>query len=95
MARRVFTRDTLALVGLLVVGVVGPGLLRWWFETLGMSLLGTIVFALGYGTMVIGVWYGWVRPIDFSGPAGTDGRPSEGDRESAGEAGGSNGSGSR
>lgn len=100
MSRSVFTRDSLALVCLLVLGVVGPGLLRWWFEQLGMSLLGTVVFTLGYGTMVVGVWYGWIRPLDLSGPAGTDGRATEGEtgggsgNANAAETGGSNGSGS-
>lgn len=89
MARRILTRDTLSLVALLAVGIIGSGVMRWWLETLGMSTLGTVVFVLGYGAMVIAAWYGWVRPLDISGPGGPAARGEDG------ESGGSNGSRSR
>lgn len=85
---RVLTRDNVALVALLLAGVVGSGLMRYWFGRLGMPTLGTIVFVLGYGAMVAAAWYGWVRPLDLTGP----GNENAGDVE---EPGGSDGSGSR
>jgi hypothetical protein len=68
--RRLFTRETLLLVALLFVGVAGPGLARHALGTAGYDLLGTIVFVLGYAGMVVVVWYGWIRPLDISGPDG-------------------------
>ncbi|SFR52793.1 hypothetical protein [Halogeometricum limi] len=68
------TRDKLLLLVVLFVGVAGTGLLRRFLGELGYNGIGRLVFILGYGGMVFIIWYGWVRPIDISGPDGRDGR---------------------
>ena len=59
-------RVAFALV--LAVGVVGPGLANYFLAQGGYETLGTVVWALGYATMVLVLWYVWVRPLDLSGP---------------------------
>ncbi|MFB6093010.1 MAG: hypothetical protein ABEK02_08380 [Haloquadratum sp.] len=63
------TRDKLLLLAILFVGIAGSGLARRLLGTLGYNTLGMIVFVLGYGGMVVAVWYGWVRPMDLTGPS--------------------------
>jgi hypothetical protein len=67
---RVFTRRGLLLVGLLAVGIAGSGLARRFLGEAGYSDLGVVVFVVGYAGMVLLVWWGWVRPLDITGPAG-------------------------
>jgi len=59
-------RVAFALV--LAVGVIGPGLANYFLAQGGYETLGTIIWALGYATMVLVLWYVWVRPLDLSGP---------------------------
>lgn len=66
--RNLFGESTLLLIGVLFVGIVGSGLARWLFGTAGYNTLGRFVFVLGYGTMVLTLWYGWLRPLDITGP---------------------------
>jgi hypothetical protein len=33
-----------------------------------------VVFVVGYAGMVVLVWWGWVRPLDITGPAGRSDR---------------------
>lgn len=54
----------------LVGGVVGPGLANYFLATGGYGTLGTAVWVVGYATMVLVIWYVWLRPLDLSGPAG-------------------------
>ena len=56
------------LLVLLSVGLLAPGLLRWWLGTLGYDLLGVAVFVVGYGLTLWLVWRGWLRDVDFVGP---------------------------
>lgn len=59
------------LLGLVVAGgIVIPGVLNYFLEQVGASTLGSVVWALGYATMVVVVWYGWIRPLDLTGPNG-------------------------
>jgi hypothetical protein len=67
-SRTLRTRKTLLLAAVLVGGVVLPGLARWWLGTQGLDTLGTVVFAVGYATAALVVWYGWIRPLDLTGP---------------------------
>ena len=60
------SRKTLALV--LAVGVVVPGVLNYWISAAGYDTLGSLVWALGYGTVVLVVWVGWIRPLNITGP---------------------------
>lgn len=66
------SRRVLSLVAVVAVGVVGSGLARYTLGTLGYEALGSAVYVVGYATMVAVVWYGWIRPLDITGPAGTD-----------------------
>ncbi|MFC6785049.1 hypothetical protein ACFQFH_19425 [Halobaculum halobium] len=65
------TRDRLLLAVVLVVGIAGTGIVRRQLGLLGFNELGRVVFILGYGLTVFAVWYGWIRPLDITGP-GTD-----------------------
>jgi hypothetical protein len=63
-----FGQDTLLLVAILIVGIVGTGLVRRLLGVAGYNTLGRLVFLLGYAGMVLVIWYGWIRPLDISGP---------------------------
>ena len=63
-------RDTLLVIALLVVGVGGSGIARALLHERGYDAVGSAVFVLGYGTMVFLLWYGWIRPLDITGPSG-------------------------
>ncbi|MFC6733600.1 hypothetical protein [Haladaptatus sp. DYSN1] len=58
----------LALV--LVVGVLGSGLADYFLTTSGYPGIGRAVWATGYVTMVLIIWYVWIRPLDISSPTG-------------------------
>lgn len=62
------TRDKLLLIVILLVGIAGSGIVRRYLGELGYTVLGELVFVLGYGGMVFTLWYGWLRPMDISGP---------------------------
>ena len=59
--------------GLLAVvvagGVVVPGVSNYALHEAGYPSLGTLVFAVGYGTMALLVWFGWLRHLELTGPA--------------------------
>ncbi len=66
---REFLRSDAPLVALvLVVGIAGSGVARWGLGQLGLDLLGQIIFVMGYSGMVFVLWYGWIRPLDITGP---------------------------
>lgn len=62
--------DRVLAVAILLVGVVGSGLARWFLGNAGYPTFGSIVFVSGYAAMVFVLWYGWVRPMDITGPGG-------------------------
>ncbi|QIB75745.1 hypothetical protein GL213_03910 [Halogeometricum borinquense] len=62
------SRDKLLLVLIIFVGVAGTGLARRFLGEFGYNNVGRIVFILGYGGMIFIVWYGWIRPMDITGP---------------------------
>jgi hypothetical protein len=62
-------RDTLLVVLILVLGIGGSGLARGFLTERGHDVLGSAVFVLGYGTMVVLLWWGWLRPLDITGPS--------------------------
>ncbi|MFW5978168.1 MAG: hypothetical protein ACOCP2_02910 [Halohasta sp.] len=66
--REFVNSDTLLLAVVLFVGIAGSGVARWWLGTLGLDTLGAIIFVMGYGGMVFVLWYGWIRPLDITGP---------------------------
>ena len=63
------SRDTLLVILLLVLGIGGSGLARGFLVERGHDALGSAVFVLGYGTMVLLLWWGWLRPLDITGPS--------------------------
>ena len=63
-------RDVLLVIALLVVGIGGSGIARGLLHEQGYDALGSVVFVMGYGTMVFLLWYGWIRPLDITGPKG-------------------------
>jgi hypothetical protein len=64
------SRDTLLIILLLVLGIGGSGLARGLLAEQGHGALGSVVFVTGYGTMVFLLWWGWIRPLDITGPSG-------------------------
>jgi len=62
-------RDTLLIISLLVIGIGGSGLARGLLAERGYDALGSVIFVMGYGTMVFLLWYGWIRPLDITGPS--------------------------
>jgi hypothetical protein len=63
-------RDTLLIALVLVVGVAGTGIVRRFLGELGYNGIGRVVFVLGYGPTVFVLWYGWIRPLEITGPTG-------------------------
>lgn len=57
-----------AFAAVLASGVVIPGLAMYFLTAAGYSTLGSLVWALGFGTMVLVIWYVWLRPLDITGP---------------------------
>jgi hypothetical protein len=66
--REFLSSDTLLLALILFVGIAGSGVARWGLGQLGLNTLGRIVFIMGYGGMVFVLWYGWIRPLNITGP---------------------------
>ena len=62
------SRDKLLLAAVLLVGIAGSGIVRRLLGELGYNDLGALVFMLGYGGMIFAIWYGWIRPMDITGP---------------------------
>ena len=73
----------LAFAIVLLGGVMIPGFLTYLFASTGLPNFGSAVWVVGYGTMIFVVWYGWIRPVDFTGAAGTAGSSEQ--SEMAGE----------
>jgi hypothetical protein len=63
-----FTPDRLLFVVVVVTGIVLPGLARRFLGEAGYAGVGTVVFVLGYAGMIFVVWYGWIRPLELTGP---------------------------
>lgn len=59
------------LVFVIAAGILIPGVANYYLATAGHETLGQIAWIGGYGLMVVVVWYGWIRPLDFGG--GRDG----------------------
>lgn len=61
-------RRTLLLVAVVLVGIAGTGIVRRVLGEAGYNGLGRLAWVVGYGGMVLVVWYGWIRPLDIVGP---------------------------
>lgn len=64
----IFGREALLLAFLLFVGIIGIGVIRRLLGIAGYNALGRLVFLFGYAGMVVIIWYGWIRPLDITGP---------------------------
>jgi len=62
-----------AFVAVVLTGVAGTGLVVRLLNEAGYGSLGSVFWFTGYATMVLVLWYGWVRPLDIgtdpTGPA--------------------------
>ncbi|WP_142980587.1 hypothetical protein [Halonotius terrestris] len=67
---------------LLVVVFVLTGIVENYLVSIGYGTLATIVFILGYGHVVIGAWYIWLRPLEMTGPVGDAGNIWDSDDDS-------------
>ena len=65
-------RDKIALGLTLLTVVVIPGLANAVLGQLGYQTLGSAVWAVGYGSGALFVWYVWIRPLDISAPGGVE-----------------------
>lgn len=65
-------RDKIALGLTLVAVIVIPGLANAALSSIGYGTLGSIVWAVGYGSGALFVWYVYIRPLDISAPEGVD-----------------------
>ncbi|WP_224268345.1 hypothetical protein [Haloprofundus salinisoli] len=63
------THNNLLLILILFTGIVGTGVVRRVLGELGYNSIGSVVFTVGYGAMIVVLWYGWIRPLDITGPA--------------------------
>lgn len=61
--------------------IVVPGLANAFLNSFGYPLVGSAVWALGYGLGVVYVWYRWIRPLDISAPGGVGRADEESPRE--------------
>ncbi len=66
--RDFLSSDMLLLALVLLAGIAGSGVARWAFGEAGFPTVGDIVYVMGYGGMVVVLWYGWIRPLDIRGP---------------------------
>ncbi|WP_416840606.1 hypothetical protein [Haloferax sp. DFSO52] len=67
--RSFLKRKNLLLVAVVTLGIVIPGVARRLLGEAGYNTIGMLVFVLGYAGMILLVWYGWIRPLDISGPS--------------------------
>jgi len=64
------SRGNLLLAAVVTLGIVLPGVARRLLGEAGYNGLGMVVFTLGYAGMIFIVWFGWLRPLDITGPSG-------------------------
>jgi hypothetical protein len=62
--------DSVVLGATIAAVVIVPGLANGFLSSLGYPLVGSAVWALGYGLGVVLIWYEWIRPLDISAPEG-------------------------
>lgn len=60
--------NALLLIAVVSGGILVSGFARNALGAAGLGNLGRVVYVLGYGGVVVTVWYGWIRPLDISGP---------------------------
>ena len=50
------------------------GFLDYLVFNSGYEGVATAIWAVGYGTIALGVWFVWLRPLDFTEPSETESR---------------------
>jgi hypothetical protein len=53
----------------IATSIVVPGVANWVLVRAGYPLVGDLIWVFGLGTMVVVVWWGWLRPLDIRGPS--------------------------
>lgn len=64
------SRQLFALV--LLVGVAGTGISVRLVNMAGYDTLGMVIWAMGYGTTIFLLWFGWLREMDITGQTDPD-----------------------
>lgn len=59
------------LVLMVVATILVPGLATNALASAGYKTLAGIVWAGGYGFGIVAIWYLWIRPLEITGPTGT------------------------
>lgn len=62
--------ERVKLGAVLAAGVILPGVTSYLLGQAGFALANRVVWYGGYATMVVVVWYTWLRPLDLSGSSG-------------------------
>lgn len=62
--------ERVKLGAVLAAGVILPGITSYLLGQAGFDLANRVVWYGGYATMVVVVWYTWLRPLDLSGASG-------------------------
>jgi len=65
-------REKLALGLTLATVVILPGLANAVLSSMGYGTLGSVVWAFGYGSGAILVWYVYIRPLEIRAPDGVE-----------------------
>ncbi|WP_206425170.1 hypothetical protein [Halosimplex salinum] len=68
-------RGDVAMALALLVGVALTGQLAGLVKSAGFPVVGSVVWPVGYGTIVLAAWYLWIRPLDLRAPTPDDGDP--------------------
>jgi hypothetical protein len=56
------------LVALFLGGIVLPGVVSYVLNAAEFTLISDVVWVSGYAIAVFLAWYGWIRPLDITGP---------------------------
>jgi len=59
--------DRFTLAAVLFAGIAIPGVSSYLLSEIGADALSQVVWLVGYGGMVLFVWYQWLRPLDLQG----------------------------
>lgn len=52
---------------MMALGIIVPGLIKYFLTQIGYSMLGTVIFFTLYLTAAIFIWFVWIRPLELTG----------------------------
>ena len=58
-------REDVALALALLVGIALTGQLAGLVRSAGYPAVGSVVWPVGYGSIVLAAWFVWIRPMDL------------------------------